>query len=85
MAEMASSSEVAEAMFKLVKGSAGVKKFKAMDLEKAMREVFGERVDKAISKAAIKELIDSGRCVYTYFGGSFIEVPHTEAAANPQN
>ena len=30
---------------------------------------------------AIEELIESGRCVYTYFGGSFIEVPHEEGAA----
>ncbi|MBM3325371.1 MAG: hypothetical protein FJY65_00090 [Calditrichaeota bacterium] len=71
-------------MFKLVKQAAGLKKYKAMDLEKAMRELYGDRVDKAVSKAAIKELIDSGRCVYTYFGGSYIEIPHTEAAANPQ-
>jgi len=84
MADMVSAGEVAEAMYKLVKQNAGVKKFKAMDLEKAMREIFGERVDKPTSKAAIKELIDSGRLVYTYFGGSFIEIPHTEASANPE-
>lgn len=84
MADMVTAAEVADSMFKLVKTNAGVKKFKAMDLEKAMREIYGDRVDKSISKAAIKDLIDSGRLVYTYFGGSFIEIPHTEAAANPQ-
>lgn len=84
MADMVTAAEVADTMFKLVKQNAGIKKFKAMDLEKAMREVYGDRVDKAISKAAIKDLIDSERLVYTYFGGSFIEIPHTEAAANPQ-
>jgi len=26
-------------------------------------------------KAAIRTLMDSGKCVYTYFGGSFIEMP----------
>jgi hypothetical protein len=29
---------------------------------------------------AIKELIDNKHCVYTYFGGSFIELPHEEGA-----
>ncbi len=23
----------------------------------------------------------AGRCVYTYFGGSFVEIPHEEGAA----
>jgi len=74
--------EVAEAMFKLVEEAHGVKKLKPMDLIKAMIELFGDEVDKKLCKAAIKELINSGRCVYTYFGGSFIEIPHKEAAAN---
>jgi hypothetical protein len=74
--------EVAEAMFKLVEEAQGLKKLKAMDLIKAMIELFGDEVDKKLCKAAIKELINSGRCVYTYFGGSFIEIPHREAAAN---
>ena len=36
-------------------------------------------------KFAIKDLIDGGRCVYTYFGGSFIEIPHEEGAAKENN
>ena len=74
--------EVAEAMFKLVTEAHGLKKLKAMDLTKAMIELYGDEVDKKLCKAAIKELINSGRCVYTYFGGSYIEIPHKEAAAN---
>ena len=74
--------EVAEAMFNLVKDSAGQKKLKPMDLTKAVNEMFGDEVDRQICKGAIKQLIDSGRCVYTYFGGSFIEIPHREGAAN---
>ncbi len=75
--------EIADAMFNMVKDAAGQKKLKPMDLTKAMRELFGEdEVDKKACKAAIKQLIDSGRCVYTYFGGSFIEIPHREGAAN---
>jgi hypothetical protein len=74
--------EVADAMFKLVKEAQGLKKLKAMDLTKSMIELFGDEVDKKLCKGAIKELINSGRCVYTYFGGSYIEIPHREAAAN---
>jgi hypothetical protein len=74
--------EVADAMFKMVEDAHGVKKLKAMDLTKAMIEVFGDEVDKKLCKAAIKELINSGRCVYTYFGGSYVEIPHREASAN---
>ena len=72
--------EIADAMFNMIKEATGQKKLKPMDLTKAMREMHG--ADKALCKAAIKQLIDSGRCVYTYFGGSFIELPHKEGAAN---
>jgi hypothetical protein len=75
--------EIADAMFKLVEEAQGLKKLKATDLRKAVIEIFGDdEVDKKACKLAIKQLIDSGRCVYTYFGGSYIELPHREAAAN---
>jgi hypothetical protein len=74
--------EVADAMFKLVEEAQGLKKLKAMDLTKSMIQLYGDEVDKKLCKLAIKELINSGRCVYTYFGGSYIEIPHREAAAN---
>lgn len=74
--------EVADAMYKLVKEAAGLRQLKAMDLIKSMRELFGDEVDKKLCKEAIKSLINSGRCVYTYFGGSYIELPHKEGAAN---
>jgi hypothetical protein len=81
-----SADEVADAMFQLVEQAHGVKKLKAMDLTKSMLELFGDEVDKKVDKKlckkAIKELINSGRCVYTYFGGSYVEIPHKEASAN---
>ena len=74
--------EVADAMYALVAEYQGKKKFKAGDLIKEMIKKYGEdQVDKKLCKLAIRELMDSGRCVYTYFGGSFIEVPHAEGAA----
>ncbi|MDD3731644.1 MAG: hypothetical protein PHU88_04635 [candidate division Zixibacteria bacterium] len=74
--------EVAEAMFNMVKDAAGQKKLKPMDLTKNVMQLFGDEVDKQICKEAIKQLINSGRCVYTYFGGSYVELPHREGAAN---
>ena len=74
--------EVAEAMYKMVKEAFGIKKLKPTDLTKAMIQLYGDEVDKKMCKAAIKELVNSGRCLYTYFGGSFIEIPHRESAAN---
>ncbi len=75
--------EVADAMFEMVKQYDGQKKFKPGDLIKAMKEKFGEdECDKKLCKTAIRTLMESERCVYTYFGGSFIELPKKEGAAN---
>jgi len=74
--------QVADSMYEMIKEYQGKKKFKASDLTKAMIEKYGEEeVDKKLCKTAIRSLMDSGRCVYTYFGGSFIEIPHEEGAA----
>jgi hypothetical protein len=64
---------VSDAMFALVKDYHGKKNLKAMDLTKAMIEQFGEEsCDKQLCKGAIRQLIDSGRCTYSYVGGSYI-------------
>ena len=71
--------QVAEAMYELVAEVQGKKKLKASDLTKEMIRKFGEgECDKKKCKAAIRSLMDSGRCVYTYWGGSFIELPPEE-------
>jgi hypothetical protein len=72
MAEV-TTEQLADAMYNLIKEGQGKKKYKATDLQKAMIERFG--VDKKACKAAIRSLVDSGRCIYTYFGGSYIEIP----------
>ena len=79
---MKSVDEVADAMYKMVADAQGQKKLKPGDLTKAMNEMYGEEVDKKLCKEAIKQLVNSGRLVYTYFGGSFLELPHREGAAN---
>ena len=71
--------EIAEAMYEMVKEYQGRKKFKAGDLIKAMIQKYeADGVDKKQCKLAIRQLMDTGRCVYTYFGGSFIEMPPEE-------
>ncbi len=81
MADQVAVEEVVEAMFTMVSDAQGQKKLKPTDLQKAMIAHFGDdRCDKKLCKSAIKVLVNSGRCVYTYFGGSFIEIPHKEAA-----
>jgi len=72
--------ELADEMYKLIEDGMGKKKYKATDLTKAMKERHGTEKKKA--KLAIRALVDNGRCVYTYFGGSFIEIPHEEGAAS---
>jgi len=82
MAEPVSVQEVAEAMYRMVQEAQGRKKLKATDLTKAVLELFGpERCEKQLCKQAIRELIDSGRCIYTYFGASFVELPQEDKAA----
>ena len=72
---------VTEAMLALVTEYFGKKKLKPMDLIKEMRAKFGDACDKKMCNEALKDLIASGRAVYTYFGASYVELPHEEGAA----
>jgi hypothetical protein len=70
---------LAEDMFQLVTECAGKKNLKAGDLTKAMIARHGEEAcGKEDCKQAIRLLIDSGRCVYSYLGGSYIQLPPKE-------
>ena len=64
--------KVADAMYELVKECHGKKNLKAMDLIKAMREKFGEGCDDKLCKQAIRDLMESERCTYSYVGGSYV-------------
>jgi len=68
--------QVADSMFEMVKEYHGKRNLKALDLQKAMIEKYGdEGCDKKLCKAAIRTLMDNGRCVYNYVGGSYIALP----------
>jgi len=68
--------KLADEMFALIEECTGKRKLKAGDLTKAMIAKHGDTAcDKDACKKAIRILIDSGRCIYTYLGGSYIELP----------
>ena len=72
---------LAEEMYQLVAECAGKKNLKAGDLTKAMIAKHGEQAcSKEDCKKAIRILIDSGRCIYSYLGGSFITLPPGSSA-----
>jgi len=74
---------LAEEMYKMVADYMGKKNLKASDLTKEMISRHGEdAVSKDDCKQAIRLLMDSGRCVYAYLGGSYIQLP-PEGTGNP--
>ena len=70
---------VAGDMYKMVEAGKGSKKVRPGDLFKAMMDQHG--ISKKECKSAIRILIDSERLVYTYFNGTFVEIPGVEGAA----
>jgi len=71
---------LADEMFALISEYAGKRNLKAGDLTKEMIARHGDAVSKDDCKLAIRSLIESGRCVYSYLGGSYIQLPPRENA-----
>ncbi len=81
MTETVTIEQIAEEMYALVTEYNGKKSLKAGDLTKAMQAKFGEAsCSKDDCKKAIRMLIDSARCTYSYVGGSYIVLPPKEGA-----
>jgi hypothetical protein len=79
MSEEVSVEEIADAMYAMVADFYGKKNLKPMDLIKAMIQKFGDdRCSKKTCKMAIRQLIDGGRCIYSYVGGSYVTLPPKE-------
>ena len=73
---------LAEDMYQMVVECTGKKNLKPLDLTKPMMAKHGEGTcDKEDCKKTIRLLIDSGRCVYSYLGGSYIQLPPKADAA----
>lgn len=66
--------EVKKLVYALVEQSTGKKKLKSSDIVKKIAADH-EGVEKDDVKAALRDLVDAGTLIYTYFGGSFIEIP----------
>ena len=65
-------------MFALVTECAGKRNLKAGDLTKTMIARYGAtNCGKDDCRQAIRILIDSGRCIYSYLGGSYIQLPQS--------
>jgi hypothetical protein len=72
---------LAEQMYRTVAESPG-KKLKAGDLTAAMIARYGEEAcTRGDCRRALRLLIESGRCVYGYFGGAHIQLPHAGRTA----
>jgi len=70
---------LAEEMYQLVAECAGKKNLKAGDLTREMITRHSVApCSKDDCKKAIRILIDSGRCIYSYLGGSYIQLPPKE-------
>jgi hypothetical protein len=83
MAEPVTIDELAQAMYQMVKESAGSRRLRPTELTKAMIERFGaDRCSRDACKEALRKLIDSEQCVYTFYSGSFVELPSKESGGS---
>jgi hypothetical protein len=81
MTDAISIEQLSESMYGLLKETAGGKKLSANDLTKMMVERYGASgCSRDACKQAIRRLIDSGRCTYTYFGGTYVEIAEPQQA-----
>ncbi|MBI2875678.1 MAG: hypothetical protein HYY20_02215 [Candidatus Tectomicrobia bacterium] len=79
MGEKVSIEALAEAIYQCVAQYAGKRRFSPTELTKEMITQHGsDRVTKQDCKEALRVLIDSGRCIYTYYGGTSVELPPKE-------
>jgi len=75
--------ELAETMYSTVAESMGKRNLKPNELIKETIARFpAGAVTKDDCKQALRLLIDSGRCVYSFYGESYVTLPHREGAAN---
>ncbi len=77
--------QLADEMYAMVAECQGKKNLKPADLIKAMIGRHGEAAcSRNDCKQALRALIDSERCVYSYFGESYVTLPHKDGAAPPE-
>ena len=67
--------ELKQKIYDLVEKSMGKKKLKGGDIKKTFK---AEGLSEEEIKDALKDLMDEGKLIYTYFGGSYVEIPPKE-------
>jgi DNA-binding GntR family transcriptional regulator len=65
--------EVKQRIYALIEKSVGKKKLKSSDIQKTISAEASISRDEV--KDALRDLVDEGKLIYTYFGGSFVEIP----------
>ncbi|MFC1705807.1 hypothetical protein ACFL59_03180 [Planctomycetota bacterium] len=75
--------EIMDAMYELIKEYTGKKSYTPRELAKAMNEKFGDGTDLKTCKKAVKQIVSTGRLVFTYAGSSYVELP--ERATRGEN
>ncbi len=65
--------EIKKAIYELVEKSMGKKQLKPSDVFKKVSAEHG--IDKSEVKAALRDLMDAGTLIYSYKGGSYVEIP----------
>lgn len=69
--------DIKKEIYALIEKSVGKKKLKPGDVFKKI-VANHEGVQKSDAKAALRELMDAGTLVYSYKGGSYVELPPKE-------
>lgn len=67
---------LAEEILRIVTEQHGKRYLRPGDLSREMVAKYGRKCSKEDCRRAIHQLIDSGRCVYSYFGESYVTLPH---------
>ena len=80
MTQLATVEEVASTMFDIIARAHHIKKISPAELIKSADRVFGTRSNKQTNKLAIKSLIESGKCIYAYYGTTTIDIADDKAA-----
>jgi hypothetical protein len=68
--------EVKKVLYEMIEASMGKKKLKPSDVVKKLGADHG--IERGEAKAALRELMDAGTLVYSYKGGSYVELPPKE-------
>lgn len=76
---MPSIEEIKEAMYEMVCQSTGKRKLRPRELIVAVSKKYAGQVTKDQCKEALRQLIDEGRCIYTYYMGNYVELPCDES------